>query len=130
MQDHLPGIERLYGIDEPSYLPYDGRTERVVRRTDVPSAAERKMHGPDGEPGLFGIGAESFDSRKPLFGGFSAQRIERHLDITEPGLFDLLQFFSRHGQRYRQPHRPTAICLERTASGGPATGYRRGQEQE
>ena len=48
------------------------------------------MHGPDSEPVLFGIGAESFDSCKPLFEGFSAQRIERHLDIIESGFFDLL----------------------------------------
>ena len=44
-------------------------TQRIVRRADIPGAAERKMHGPDGQSGLLGIGAETPDSRKPLFGG-------------------------------------------------------------
>ena len=129
MQNHFPRSERLYGVDEPSDLLHDRRAQRIVRRTDVPGAAERKMHGPDGQSDLLGIGAETLDGREPLLRGFPAQRIERHLHMAEPGLFDLLQFVSRHGQRYRQPLGPAAIGFERTAALRSASRRHGGQEQ-
>ena len=112
MQHQPPGMEDGRQPDHPFDIGYISFPLYGINDRNVAFAAERQVARPDLQSGLLQPLAQGESLGIALgIGGFVGERVERHLDIPDPGIANLRQFLLRRSPENpeRGSHRPGGV---------------------